>query len=162
MRDQPRSGQLTTDGPTGRITGMPALPQPDDLTSLVLRVDFTDDTAWTQLQATIDSLDDYRHATYVSDPGFADATAQTLVDMEAAASDEHKVIYLFLADAITMISPDHPLLAVDLHTEPGRTFRLPPRWFLDVSTNLSIANMDFAEFADATDATGTYRGFDNH
>ncbi len=38
-----------------------------------------------------------------------------------------------------------------------RTFRVPPRWYADISANLAIANMDFAEFADAVDASGTYR-----
>ena len=49
------------------------------------------------------------------------------------------------------------LLAVDPCTDPGRTFRLPVRWYADVSANLCIANMDFDEFADATDESGTYR-----
>jgi hypothetical protein len=53
---------------------------------------------------------------------------------------------------------ERTLLAVDLHEEPGRTFRLPPRWYAHVSTNLSIANMGFKEFADAADEYGTYRG----
>ena len=51
-------------------------------------------------------------------------------------------------------------LAVGLHDEPGRTFRVPPRWYADISANLTIANMDFAEFADAVDKSGTYRGFE--
>jgi hypothetical protein len=138
---------------------MAYLPQPDDLTSLVLRVDFSDDTAWEMLQAAIDSSDAHRDATYVSDPAFAGVTVQALVDMDAAASDNEKVTYLFLADATTMTDGEHSLLAVDLYTEPGRTFRLPPGWFVDVSANLSIANMDFAEFADVTDGSGTFRGF---
>ncbi|MEU4620410.1 hypothetical protein AB0G04_10600 [Actinoplanes sp. NPDC023801] len=29
---------------------------------------------------------------------------------------------------------------------------------IDVSANLTIGNLDLEEFADATDATGTYRG----
>jgi hypothetical protein len=58
-----------------------------------------------------------------------------------------------------MLDSEHPLLAVDLYDEPGRTFRVPPRWYADVSANLSIANMDFHEFADATDESSTYRGF---
>ena len=80
--------------------------------------------------------------------------------MGAAAVDDDKVIYLFVADSTTLADEGHPLLAVDLNTEPGRTFRVPVQLYADVSTNLSIANMDFAEFADAVDATGTYRGFD--
>jgi hypothetical protein len=67
---------------------------------------------------------------------------------------------LFLADTTTMTDADHRLLTLDPYAEPGRTFRLPPRWYADVSDNLAIANMDFAEFADATDGSGTFRGFD--
>jgi hypothetical protein len=47
---------------------MAPLPQPDDLTSLVLRIDFTDETAWSDLQAAIADRSDTRDATFVSDP----------------------------------------------------------------------------------------------
>jgi hypothetical protein len=139
---------------------MTSLPQPDDLTSLVLRTDFSDDAAWDVLQAAIGGFSADRHATYVSDPAYAGVTVQALVDADAAASDDDKLTYVFLADATTMADGEHLLLAVDLYTEPGRRFRLPPRWYAEVSDNLAIANMDFAEFADATDASGTFRGFD--
>ena len=143
-----------------KIAGVMLLPQPVDLTSLVLRTDFSADPAWELLQAAIDSSDEYPSDTYVSEPAYAGVTVQALVDADAEASDDDKLTYLFLADATTMIDDEQPLLAVDLYTEPGRTFRLPPRWYADVSANLTIANMDFAEFADATDASGTFRGFD--
>ncbi|KFG03821.1 MULTISPECIES: DUF6924 domain-containing protein [Streptomyces] len=137
------------------------LPQPDDLTSLVLRTDFSSETAWETVQAAIDSSDDHRDATFVSDSSFTDVSVQALVDADAAADDESKLCYVFLADATTMTGEEHPLLAVDLYDEPGRTFRVPPRWYADVSNNLTIANMDFSEFADATDASGTYHGFED-
>lgn len=70
-----------------------------------------------------------------------------------------KLTYLVIADAATMTGAERPLLAVDLYDEPGRTFRLPPRWYADVAANLSIANLDVREFADAVDESGTYRGF---
>ncbi|WP_147457036.1 DUF6924 domain-containing protein [Micromonospora pisi] len=140
---------------------MTPLPQPRDLTSLVLRSDFRDEAAWTALMAAIDDLDPYPNATYVSDPAYAGVTVQALVDVDAAASDDDKLTYLFLADATTMADDEHPLLAVDLYDEPGRTFRVPTRWYADVSANLTIANMDFADFADVTDGSGTYRGFDD-
>ncbi|MEU5771498.1 hypothetical protein ABZ782_36925 [Streptomyces asoensis] len=136
------------------------LPQPDDLTSLVLRTDFGDDGAWAAVRAALDAAGEYLHATYVSEPRFAGVAVQALVDEDAAADEEAQIIEVFLADAATMEGPDHPLLAVDLSDEPGRTFRLPVQWFPDVSANLSIANMDFAEFADAADGSGTFRGFD--
>jgi hypothetical protein len=131
-----------------------SLPQPDDLTSLILRTDFSDDNAWADLQAAIDEDE----ATWASDPQWAGATVQQLVDLDTAAAGDDKLMYVFVADATTMTDPERPLLVVDLAGEPGRTFRVPPRWFEDVSANLTIANLDFEEFADATDEDGTYRG----
>lgn len=138
---------------------MTSLPQPADLTSLVLRTDFSDNAAWDALKAAIDSFD-ASGATYVSDPAYAGVGVQEVVEADAAASDDDKLTYLFLADATTMAGEELLLLAVDLFTEPGRTLRLPPRWYADVSANLTIANADFAEFADATDGSGTFRGSD--
>ncbi|MEU8003937.1 hypothetical protein AB0B66_22500 [Catellatospora sp. NPDC049111] len=138
---------------------MTPLPPPDDLTSLVLRTDFSDDAAWNRLSAALDDLAGFRSATCASDPAYAGVSVEALVDADASADEADKIIYLFVADAATMTDEEHRLLAVDLSSEPGRTFRVPPRWFADVSANLSIANMDFAEFADATDDSGTYRGF---
>ncbi|MFE3187038.1 DUF6924 domain-containing protein [Streptomyces violascens] len=136
------------------------LPQPDDLTSLVLRTDFRDDVAWHALRAALDAADEYPHATCVSNPRFDGMGVQPLLDEEAAAKEEDQISYLFVADSTTMKDPFHALLAVDLWDEPGRTFRVPPQWFPDVSANLSLGNMNFAEFADATDGAGTFRGFD--
>lgn len=138
---------------------MTPLPEPADLASLVMRTDFTDDMAWEALKAALEASHS-SGATYVSDPAYAGVSVQTLVAADAAAADEEKLTYLFLADATTMTGDERSLLAVDLYEEPGRTFRLPPRWYGDVSANLSIANMDFADFADAADESGTFRGFD--
>nr|WP_236243269.1 hypothetical protein [Streptomyces sp. CC228A] len=57
-----------------------------------------------------------------------------------------------------MEDPARPLLAVDLEEEPGRTFRVPARWFPEVSANLGIANLDFADVADSADGSGAFRG----
>ncbi|WP_411576260.1 DUF6924 domain-containing protein [Streptomyces mutabilis] len=134
------------------------LPAPKDLTSTV-RTDFGDDAAWVSVQATIDAADGSPHATYVSDPRFTDVSIQALTDEETATEDDDDLTYVFLADTATMTDPSSPLLAVDLYDEPGRTFRVPARWYPEVSANLSIANMDFADFADAVDGSGTFRGW---
>jgi hypothetical protein len=138
---------------------MSPLPQPDDLTSLVLRTDFTNDAAREAIKTAVDSYDDHHHATYVSDPAYADADVHALVEIDSAASDDEKVTYLFMADAASMADPDQRLLAIDLYTEPGRTFRVRPAQFRDISANLCIANINFDEFADHVDDGGTYRGF---
>lgn len=132
------------------------LPQPKDLHSLVLRTDFSNDAAWAELQAALGS----EGATLVSEAHFAGVTVQALVDADTDAGEDDKLTYLFLADATTMTDDEHPLLAIDLYDEPGRVFRVPPRWYADVSANLCIANMDFQDFANATDALGVYRGFE--
>jgi hypothetical protein len=54
---------------------------------------------------------------------------------------------------------EHPILVVDLYTEPGRSFRVVPAEVWGIENNLSTANMDFAEFADEADADGVFRGF---
>jgi len=133
-------------------------PEPADSTSLVVRTDFSDDGAWRNLQAAIDERNKDPVATYVSDPEYANVAIHTLVDIDAIA--ESKAYYLFLADTTALSVPGWPLLAVDLADEPGRTFRVPARWYGDVSANLCIANLDFADFADAAGDSGTYRGSD--
>jgi hypothetical protein len=130
------------------------LPQPDDLTSLVLRVDFSDDERW---DALVDTLDEA--ATCVSDPAFDGVTIDDLVAADRAAPDDDRLYDMFVADSLTLSDDEQPLLAVDLDTEPGRTFRVPAEFFTDVSANFAIANIDFADFADETDDTGTFRGF---
>ncbi|MGW3891813.1 DUF6924 domain-containing protein [Micromonospora chokoriensis] len=139
---------------------MISLPQPEDLTSLVLRTDFTNDAAWASVKAAVRTWEGGDSATFTSDAKYAGVSPQGLVDADNAASHDEKLTYLFLADATTMADVERPLLALDLADEPGRTFRVPPRWYADVSANLTIANMDFSEFADAVDESGTYRGFD--
>lgn len=49
---------------------MISLPQPNDLTSLVLRTDFTDDTAWEAVKAALRTSEGEDSATFVSDPKY--------------------------------------------------------------------------------------------
>ena len=67
--------------------------------------------------------------------------------------------FVFLADRVTVTDPDMPLVAVDLRREPGRWFRVVPTAMSSVENNLSLANMDFDEFADSVDTDGVFRGF---
>jgi hypothetical protein len=67
--------------------------------------------------------------------------------------------FVFIVDQAAVSHPDHPILVVDLSTEPGRSFRVIPTEVWSVENNLSIANMDFDEFADQVDQDGVFRGF---
>jgi hypothetical protein len=48
---------------------------------------------------------------------------------------------------------------VDLYESSGQEFRAVPSRVQSIENNLSIANMDFEEFAEAVDRDGVFRGF---
>ncbi|MFB7512409.1 DUF6924 domain-containing protein [Streptomyces sp. NPDC056144] len=135
------------------------LPRPDLMTSLILRTDFDDEGAWDSLRAAVDAAGEYPRATYVSDRRFAGAEVPAVLAEEAAADADDRIGDVFLADTTTMSDPERPLLAVDLSYKPGRTFRVPARWFPDVAAHLSVAQLTFADYAEAVDGSGTFRGF---
>jgi hypothetical protein len=84
-----------------------SLPQPADLTSLVLRTDFNDEEAWETLQAEVNASAEYPCVTYISDPAYAGVSIQALID-EDSPDDPHHVGYLFLADDVTMRDQGQP------------------------------------------------------
>ena len=67
--------------------------------------------------------------------------------------------FMFIVDQETLARDDRPVLVIDLFVEPGRTFRVIPSAMWSVENSLSLANMDFAEFADSADEDGIFRGF---
>jgi hypothetical protein len=54
---------------------------------------------------------------------------------------------------------EHPVLIVDLFERSGREFRAIPSTVQSIENNLSLANMDFEEFAEAVDDDRIFRGF---
>ena len=68
-------------------------------------------------------------------------------------------MFIFVADQVAHLDPEHPILVVDCFEDPGRMFRVIPSAAWGVENNLSLANMDFEDFADAVDARGIFRGF---
>ena len=67
--------------------------------------------------------------------------------------------FLFVVDRESTTKADHPIMVLDLAEEKGRTFRSAPAQIQAIENNLSIANMDFADFAGAADPDGVFRGF---
>lgn len=135
---------------------MKPLPRSDQ--ALVIRTDFSDDTAWNTVVSAIRQPVDgfYAYVELVDDPAFRDLTVEQLV----AVRDDLSKSYAIVADGITMREAEHPLLVVDLIEELGRTFRAVPSSIQSIENNLSIANMDFWEFADNVDPDGVFRGFE--
>jgi hypothetical protein len=131
-----------------------------DRDSILLRTDFRDDDAWRaavarptapQLQASGDVFQAQLEA-------FEDPALDGLVPADLAALPSAGFLsYAFVADARTM--EDHTFVVLDLHEERGRTFRCTAGAVQAVENNLSLANMDFFEFADACDDDGVFRDF---
>ncbi len=144
---------------------MPSIPHTEN--AAVIRTDFTDDSAWESLceavikpvaypfgkfenyefRASVDFLDDRRFEAF------------RVEELLSSIPRDYPHTFLFVVDHMALSHPDQPILAVDLDAEPGRTFRVIPSEMWSVENNLSIANMDFAEFADAVDRDGIFRGF---
>jgi hypothetical protein len=110
------------------------------------------------LCAAIKNPDDEFRANvdFVTDPQYAGLQAGELPSL--FSSDSHQT-FAFIIDRIALSHPEHPILVVGLRGDSGRTFRVIPSAIGLVENNLSIANMDFAEFADAADPDGVFRGF---
>lgn len=150
----------------------------------LVRADFTDDAAWQKVVDEVTrpvSFDDSEeeagegdYAPYVDqveDRYFDGATPASI----SATWDRSRDVsgYVLLADArsIREAAAGHEItvLYLDLTPTPedetefgwkyGRSFRVVTSEIASIETNLSIANMDFDEFADEVDPDGVFRGF---
>jgi hypothetical protein len=88
-----------------------------------------------------------------SDPSFDGMTPAHLAEVRGSAP------VVFAADATSMLESGKTLLVVDRVDEPGRFFRVVLAEAWGPENNLRLANMDFAEFANASDADEVFRGF---
>ncbi|MBN1583789.1 MAG: hypothetical protein JXA89_23990 [Anaerolineae bacterium] len=130
---------------------------PETENALVLRTDFTDDTAWEAICKAIQKpVGAFRaYVDFLDDPQYDGVGIERLISLIDPDSDH---TFIFVIDRITLSHPEHPILCVDLYDEPGRTFRIIPAAMWGVENNLSITNMDFDEFADIVDPDGVFRG----
>jgi hypothetical protein len=135
-----------------------ALPSPDDLESLLLRTDFSDDLAWSSIRSAIaQPIGRFRaNIKFVDDRQYEDLTIERLLELVLEGSDQ---TFIFLVDRETMRSPEHPVLVVDLFEERGRFVRVIPSEMWSIQNNLCIGNMDWDDFASSADADGVFRGF---
>ena len=65
--------------------------------------------------------------------------------------------FAFIVDRASLKSQAFSVLVLDLYAEPGQTFRATPDAMASVHANLSLANMDFEDYADSVDPDGVFR-----
>ncbi len=153
----------------------------DSDASLVIRTDFSRSQEWEEIQVAIAEPQTKEGFTafvaFVDDRAFENITPPQLVEMVPADSD-HAVA--FLVDEETLTHPDRPILVVNLDDEDDEddededdedddeqgqgpqysaTFRVVPSEMWSVQNNLTIANMDWEDFAENVDGDGIFRGF---
>lgn len=149
----------------------PFLPNYSYLCSLVVRTDFSDESAWREVIAAVRKPTSEGFEATINvcqDRAFADLTPAQLL---GHLPDEdgrlpHRV--LFIVDALTIRDPEHPLIAVDLAGEPiavglrgesGSWLRVIPSGVQSVGDNMNLGNMWFWEFVSSADHDGVFRSF---
>ena len=137
---------------------MKQIPQTEN--ALVLRTDFSDQAAWEEIcRAIREPVGIFRfHANveFLDEAKYADITKAQLLEL-IPANYNHP--FIIVVDKTAISHPDHPLLIVDLYERSGHEFRAVPSQIQGIENNLSIANMDFDEFADSVDEDRIFRGF---
>ncbi len=142
----------------------------------VVRTDFSNQSVWRDLQQAIAApqrepgtdLEFLAHVQFVDERKYQGLTPEKVVRELPA---DYGFEFLFVTDAATFRSAERPLLVVGFRSaeessDGGRgerreiqTFRAIPATIQSIENNLSIANMDYADFANSVQADGVFRGF---
>jgi hypothetical protein len=138
------------------LSWMQIIPETDE--TLVLRSDFSDDSAWEAICSAVqEPVGIFRaNVDILSDPNYEGITTEQILDF-IPTNYEHSII--FIVDSVAISNPENPILVVDLYDDPGQSFRVIPSEIWGIENNLSLANVDFSEFAIAVDQDGIFRGF---
>jgi uncharacterized protein YbcV (DUF1398 family) len=133
---------------------------PDTEYALVLRTDFSDQSTWDRLCAEIRKpVGIFRFmafVNYLDDAQYAEISKAQLLQL---LPPNYNHSFIIVADKTTFTHSEHPLLIIDLFDDSKRDFRAVPKQIQAIENNLSIANMDFEDFADNVDQDGIFRGF---
>ena len=145
----------------------------------VIRTDFSADEEWARVRELIAAPQTefgqrfYAYVRYVSDEAYAGKDAKEVVH---SLPDDYPGFLCFVVDRATLTNGEYPILVIgfspnsvnpeDYQRSPSqtpeteiKTFRAIPSAIQSIENNLSIANMDFEEFARSVDAEGIFRGF---
>ena len=154
-------GPIPTEVRGGVGPRLPLLPAYRDL-SLLVRTDFSDDTAWNAITAAIGEPTREGFVAYVDtcdDHAYADLPTSQLIEHlpNGTTSRQHPV--LFVVDRHTIQDPEHPLIAVDAREAPTREFRLIPSAVQVVADSMNAHTMRFESFMHQADADGVFRHY---
>lgn len=151
--------------PASVLDGVRILPGPDErktFGAVVLRTDYSDESAWRDLREVLHAGDPDRPPLLVENPAWAGAAVGQVL---AAGAGSRGLEVVFVADRVALADPEHKLLAVTIDgggpAGPERAFRIVPAWVPLLDDSLAIGALGFGEFAEAAaqDSEGAFRGF---
>lgn len=153
----------TAETPPGREIPLKSLPRTDD--TLLIRTDFSDNSAWQALRREITTPNEdgfLANVHIVDDPAYRDVTTEEVVSLAPAGTD-----LMIVADLTALTSPGMPLLAVlrneadnsDETEQDHEELRVIAKELRSIENNISIGNMDWEEFVDASERDSVFRGF---
>jgi len=130
----------------------------------VVRADFSNDQMWQQLPAEIHRLTPEGFGAdveFVEEPALSGLGEVAIVaGYVRSYPHDYRHPVLFVVDQVTVASPEHPLLVINLNARvDSGPFRALPSQVQGIENNLSLANMDYVEFARAVAPNGVFRGF---
>jgi hypothetical protein len=130
----------------------------------VVRADFSDDRAWARIvqdvsTSTVEGFGaDVEFVEVPELDGRDEAAIVAGYPRAYPAGYRHPV--LFVVDAVAILRRAHPLLVVNLHADVDLgPFRTLPEQVYAIQNNLTLANMDYRDFARAVGPDGVFRGF---
>jgi hypothetical protein len=133
---------------------------PETENPLVLRTDFSSQATWERIceiiQKPVGVFRFRANVEILNVVEYADITKDQLLEL---FPKDYSHSFIIVVDRTAISLPDHPLLIVDLYERSGHEFRAVPSQIQGIENNLSIANMDFEEFAESVDESGVFRGF---
>ena len=127
---------------------------PRTRSTLIVRTDFSDDDVWRDVAvAVLKPVDEgFRtDAELLDDMAFRDLSMLQVLNR---IPDDYENKLLVIVDEVTISTPRHPVLVVDLVDEPGRSLRAEPTAVESIVDNITCATLRFASFAYYTDDDG--------
>ena len=119
----------------------------------VIRTDFTDEAAWQKIKQAVAAkylMGFSANVRFIDDRQYSGLSGPDLTHRIPGLQGYGCI---FIADATAMSAPEHHLLVLDPSHPAGES----EAW--GVENNLSLANMDYGEFANTVDPDGVFRGF---
>jgi hypothetical protein len=153
----------------------------DELNPWVICISFSNPQAWTLIKTqvaapqldAVSGMEFSANVRFIEQPAFANLSCLDIVRRLPA---EYSGFVVFVVDEQTIEHQEHPLIVIgfapqgddsaDFARNPSQTpaqdikfFRAIPSAIQSIENNLSIANMDFEDFANAVGKDGVFRGF---